>query len=261
MRSEEEPDRRSVALPATDQRRRLWQIDFVRGLAVLSMVYYHFMWDMHFFGLYPTDVTVGGWNLFARGIATTFLLLVGVSVVLSVERKSAAVRDRLWLVRGLKVLGWGVVITMVTRLFLGDAFVLYGILHLIGTAFLLAPLLWRIRRVAPLLGVLFVTVGFILAIRSGELSWMLPYGIPLGVRPVSYEAVDYFPVFPWLGVVMIGMGIGQWLRPIFARMQNDRPAPPVLAQIATVGRHTLLIYIVHQPVMLAGFSALGYTVW
>src|SRR5690606_13264345 len=138
--------------PLSNPRHRLWQIDAVRGMAVVCMVFYHFMWDMMFFGLYPHDVTSGGWRLFARSVAITFLVLVGVSMVLTAQRKRPAERNRQWLERGAKVFGWGLLISVVTRIFLGEAFVLYGILHLIGTAFLLAPLLWRIRRWTPLLG-------------------------------------------------------------------------------------------------------------
>lgn len=235
---------------------RLWHIDFVRGMAVLAMVFYHFMWDMYFFGLYPTNVTAGGWRLFARIIATTFLLLVGVSMALTAERKPPLMRDRLWLVRGAKLLGWAMAITVVTWVFLEDALILYGILHLIATALLLAPILWRIRVSAPILGGLFVWIGVVLADRSGEVSWLLPFGI----SPEHYPAVDYFPVFPWLGVVMLGIGIGQLLRPRLARLQVSPQGPP-LSWVAAVGRHSLLVYIVHQPVLLAGFWAMGYTVW
>ncbi len=206
-------------------------------------------------------MTDGGWRIFARIVAVTFLLLVGASMVLTAETKPAAARDRQWLERGAKVFGWGLVVTAVTRLFLGDAFVLYGILHLIGTAFLLAPFLWRVRRWAPLLGVLFVAGGIVLSRRSPELSMLLPYAIPLGVRPEFYPAVDYFPVFPWLGVVMIGIGAGRMMLPLIRSVQASGPPPPVLAQLAAVGRHAAGRYILHQPVLLAGFFAFGYSVW
>lgn len=264
--------------PLSNPRHRLWQIDAVRGMAVVCMVFYHFMWDMMFFGLYPHDVTSGGWRLFARSVAITFLVLVGVSMVLTAQRKRPAERNRQWLERGAKVFGWGLLISVVTRIFLGEAFVLYGILHLIGTAFLLAPLLWRIRRWTPLLGAGVIALGVVLADRSPEMAHLLPYAIPLGVRPEFYPAVDYFPVFPWLGVIMLGMGAGQLLAPALSGPEPHGPAsaarpepskrqalpgspPPVLAQLAAIGRRALIIYILHQPVLLAAFMALGYTVW
>src|SRR5690606_24089212 len=106
--------------PLSNPRHRLWQIDAVRGMAGVCMVFYHFMWDMMFFGLYPHDVTSGGWRLFARSVAITFLVLVGVSMVLTAQRKRPAERNRQWLERGAKVFGWGLLISVVTRIFLGE---------------------------------------------------------------------------------------------------------------------------------------------
>lgn len=237
---------------------RLWPIDFIRGVAVLAMVFYHLMWDLHFFGLYRPDVTTGGWRIFARGIATAFLLLVGVSIVLTAERKSPAERNRLWLVRGMKLLGWALAITAVTRVFLGEAFVLFGILHLIAVALLLAPVMWRMRVAAPVLGILFVWLGVVISGRSGDVAWLIPFG----VSPPDYPAVDYFPLFPWLGVVMIGLGAGQWLRARLARHASRRGRPPApLTPVVAIGRHALAVYIAHQPVILAVLWTMGYTVW
>src|SRR5690625_4244791 len=139
---------------------RLWQIDFIRGVAILLMVFYHLIWDMHYFGLFlAADVTVGAWHVFARSIAALFLLLVGVSFVLAAERRPAAVRDRQWMVRGGKLYGWALAITAVTWTFLGDEFVRFGILHLIATALVLAPWLWRGRALMPWLGTFVVGLG------------------------------------------------------------------------------------------------------
>src|SRR5690606_26585137 len=135
------------------------------------------------FGLYPHDVTPGGWRLFARSVAITFLALVGVSMVLTAQRKRPAERNRQWLERGAKVFGWGLLISVVTRTFLGEARVLYGVLHRSGSAFVLAPLLWRIRRWTPLLGAGVSALGVVRADRSPGMAHLLPCAIPLGVRP------------------------------------------------------------------------------
>ncbi|MFS8542500.1 MAG: DUF1624 domain-containing protein, partial [Limnochordales bacterium] len=76
---------------------RLWEIDALRGMAVVAMVFYHAMWDLSFAGVYPHDVGQGGWRLVARGIAATFLLLVGVSMTLRQARTPRGVPARGWL--------------------------------------------------------------------------------------------------------------------------------------------------------------------
>lgn len=239
-------------------RRRLWQLEFVRGCAVILMIFYHFMWDLSFFGLYPRDVTIGGWWVFARSAATIFVLLVGVSIVLAGERRDAAVRNRAWYRRGLQLLALGFAISVVTRFFLGDAFILFGILHFIGTTMLLAPVLWRIRVVAPYIGAIILWLGVVLRNVPVDTWWF----VPLGLYPEDYPAVDYFPLVPWLGIVMTGIGLGRLL---LARLPVEAPAdasaPALLTPIVFLGRHSLLIYIVHQPVLLAGFWAFGYAMW
>lgn len=230
------------------------------------MVFYHFMWDLHFFGIYPVDVTVGGWRLFSRCIAALFLLLVGVSMVLAAERRSPKARDRLWLTRGAKLLGWALSITVVTRLFLGDTFILFGILHLIGVALLLAPLLWRGRAGALVIGPLLIGAGVLLSGRVARSMWWLPFGM----RPAGFESVDYYPLLPWLGVIVIGLGLGQLIAPILLRTSvrervtekttaRER-APGLFAPLAAVGRHALAVYIIHQPLMLAVFWLFGYSI-
>lgn len=239
---------------------RLWQIDCIRGIAVVLMVFYHFMWDMHYFGLYSVDVAVGAWHWFSRVIAVTFMLLVGVSLVLSAQRRSPAARDRRWLERAAKLYGWALVITAVTWYFVGDEFVLFGILHLIATALLLAPLLWRIRPLVPWLGVLCIGLGLFLTTRpvAKDSYWL----IPLGLSSPRYATVDYYPLFPWLGVIMLGMAIGPWIADRLQRAGAASSAPPqVLVPLVWAGRHSLAIYIAHQPLLLTGFWLLGYTMW
>lgn len=224
------------------------------------MVFYHLMWDMHHFGLYAADVTVGAWHLFSRVIAMTFMLLVGVSLALSARRRPPAERDRRWLERAAKLYGWALVITLVTWYFFGDEFVLFGILHLIATALLLAPLLWRIRPLLPWLGVLSIALGLFLTSRPVERDsyWL----IPLGLSSSRYATIDYYPLFPWLGVIMLGMAIGPWLADRLQRSGAASSAPPpALEPFVWSGRYSLAIYIVHQPVLLAGFWLMGYTIW
>lgn len=235
---------------AAARRTRLWPIDAIRGLAVAGMVFYHLMWDLYFVGIYPGDVTQGGWRVFARFIATTFLVLVGFNISLLNRRTPGGVPYRRWLERGLKVLGWGMVISLVTWPIFGRQFIAYGVLHFIGTALLLAPLLLKVEGFAVPLGLAFLAGGRLLGTRYVDTVWLLP----LGLRPWQYTSVDYFPLIPWLGVVLLGVGLGPLLVPrLGTRPGPEAPAPtPRWARPAVfLGRHSLVIYILHQPVIIA----------
>lgn len=237
---------------------RFWQFDVIRGLAVVAMVFYHFVWDLSFFGLYGTDTTRGGWLIFARFWATVFISLMGFSMALTVGAKGEAASFHQWRGRGLKLLGWALLISLVTRFFLGDAFILFGILHLAATALLLAPWLWRLGSWAPWLGLAIITAGYWSSRWSVDSFWWAP----LGLHPPHFSSVDYFPLAPWLGVVLLGMFFGRLWRQ-HAEKQNWQPsaAPPLAKPLATLGRHSLAIYILHQPILLAGFWLLGFTFW
>src|SRR5690625_5207888 len=140
-------------------RRRHWQLEALRGWAVIFMIHYHFVWDLSFFGLYSGDLNSTGWWLWARTWQAVFVGLVGVSVVMAGVRRVRGERGRTWQRRGWHLLGLAAAITVVARIFLGEGFILFGILHLVGVTMLLAPWLWRIRRVAPAVGAAIVLLG------------------------------------------------------------------------------------------------------
>lgn len=239
-------------------RRRHWPLEALRGWAVLLMIHYHFMWDLSFFGLYSGDLDGLGWTLWSRTWQTVFVGLVGVSIAFAGQRRGPAERDRNWYRRGGQLLAIAIAITVVTRVVLGDDFILFGILHLAGVTMLLAPWLWRIRYVAPFIGAGIIWLAAPLANISVHSYWLVPFG----VSPEFYPAVDFFPLVPWLGVVMTGMGIGLLLQRRWSGFAAESPRVPALMRpLLVAGRHSLLIYIVHQPILLAGFWLFGYTMW
>ncbi|MGQ9533209.1 MAG: heparan-alpha-glucosaminide N-acetyltransferase [Desulfotomaculales bacterium] len=239
---------------------RFWEIDFLRGVAVLMMVTYHVLFDLAHFGRYPIDVTGGFWLYFARATAVLFLLLVGVSLTLShsaARRRNPGAR-RLYLRylgRGVKLFAWGMAVTLVTYLFVGEGFVVFGILHLIGVAVVLAYPLLRLGVWNLLPGVGLVVLGLYLQKITAPFFWL----VWLGLAPRGFYSLDYFPVLPWFGVVVLGLFLGHLLYP--NRVPGVAPAGvsgflPV-AVILGLGRHSLAAYLAHQPLILLVLQVLG----
>jgi uncharacterized membrane protein len=239
--------------------RRFWEIDTVRGTAVVLMIFFHLMWDLSFFGTYSGSMLAPPWRIFARSIGTSFILLLGLSLTLTHSRLSPRMGGRQlftkYLLRGAMIFGWGMVITVVTYLVLGRGFVVFGILHLLGLSTILAfPFLrWRWASLAAGMGII------ALGSRVNDVMSLSPWLLWLGVRQLGRYMVDYYPLLPWFGVALLGVFCGLTLYP----GGSPRFRPPDLSQKAPVralsflGRHSLVIYLVHQPIILGILILVG----
>jgi uncharacterized membrane protein len=236
---------------------RYEEIDAARGIGILMMILFHSLFDLSFFGVYPVNVATGFWRYFAFATASLFLFVVGISLTISharEEEKLAGDQSRpfriavKYLKRGMGVFACGLLVTLATWLYLGEGFVIFGILHLIGISIMLAPLFFSLHRKNIVAGVLCIAAGIALAASGihGPISLVW-----LGIPPVSFTSVDYTPLFPWFGIVLMGMGFGEQWYPEGKRSFAEPDLPASLAgPLALLGRHSLLIYLVHQPVLL-----------
>lgn len=221
--------------------KRLLEIDAFRGLAVALMVLYHFAFDGWFMGVWPFDMQQWWVILGGMFVRFTFLALVGVSVVLSSRDFNGQLK------RGAIVFGFGALITLATLIFIPDYAVWFGILHLIGLSIPLVRLLKGHPWVAAAVALWIAGMGEVIAGTFAPVPWLLWLGIP----PAGFSSVDYFPVFPWLALPFMGLAIGHWV------YEKRKPTPlKVLAEVpglTWLGKHALIIYLVHQPVLIAGF--------
>ncbi len=237
---------------------RYWEIDALRGVAILGMIGFHLAWDLGMYGLVRVNMGRGPWPWFSRIIATTFLTLVGVSLVISDSKRKGSPGFRKYLLRGAKIFGLGLIITGVTYLFLGNSFVVFGILHLIGFSVIAAyPFLpYRRRWVSLLVGIIVIAAGSYLNRQSAFTPWF----IWLGVNELGRSMVDWYPVLPWFGMVLVGIWIGHTLYTGGQRQfaLPDASGVPVIRELATLGRHALLIYLVHQLVLLGILFAVDW---
>lgn len=228
-------------------RRRIEAIDLARGIALVAMAIYHFAWDLEFFGYLDLGTTShGGWKLFARAIASSFLFLVGVSLVLA---HRGGIRPHPYLIRLAMVAAAALAISLVTWFAVPGGFIFFGILHqialasVIGLAFLRLP--WSVTLVAAALVI--AAPHYLRSAAFDHPAWWW-----LGLSVSNPRSNDYVPLFPWFGAVLAGIAATNFAcgAGILDRLGALRPgmwARP----LRFAGRHSLAVYLVHQPVLIA----------
>lgn len=233
--------------------KRLPLLDLLRGLALIGMVIYHAAYDLQYYWSWNIDVNHGTWKLFERCIAILFLLVSGIAIALSEERHRGREPAHKWKRRLKRFALTGsaaVIVSIATYLADPETFVRFGILHLVAVSRLLLPFFL-------LLGSWQIVLGGIIALLSLSQPWIgSSFLEPLGIYPHGFMTVDYFPLIPWFGVLLMGAGLLS-LQPVRALLEKEPPQNAMTTAIEAGGRHTLLIYLLHQPLLLAVFWLLA----
>ena len=226
-------------------KRRIWELDVFRGVCILGVIAVHFVYDLvELYGIldweYPPIFSfIKNWG------GVLFVLLSGVCATLG--RRSIR--------RGLIVFGCGMLITAVTygmTLFGFDKSILiyFGVLHCLGTCMIL----WALFRKLPtwalaLLGIAMVIAGMYLkGVYPVSHFWLMP----LGILPEYLPTSDYFPLLPNLGYFLLGAVLG---RTVYRKQESLLPSVSqkniFVRFFSFCGRQSLLIYLLHQPVLMA----------
>jgi uncharacterized membrane protein len=223
---------------------RLWELDTARGIAVVMMIIFHFLYDLNFFfGI--GFINNNFWFFFGRATALIFIFLVGVSLTLSysrVQNKTQKFLAKKYTKRGLRIFGYGLLVTIVTWAIFPQAFIIFGVLHFVGISVILTWPLIR-NRWNFLIGIVIIIIGLYLS----TLVFDFPY--LLWLVPQNFYTFDYFPLMPWIGVILIGMFAGNKIYP-GGKQRIKNVSNPLTSIFSCLGRHSLFIYFVHQPILL-----------
>jgi len=257
----------------SDKKERIWELDFLRGFAILMMVFDHIMFDLSYFpgyfsNFYQLDIPVFNWlqehavlywnsgiRFFGRHFFIfIFLFVSGISFTFSHNNVK----------RGLKMLVVAFVITLSTYLMditLGyDVLIIFGVIHMFAINTLLTALIrkWIKSEIIVLfIGMVLLTISFIFGFfepQKVSLSWSNLPGIIIGLK--AYGA-DHFGVLPYLGFIIIGTVIGKLF---YQHKVSLLPKQKLSHQniILLTGRYSLWVYVLHQPVVLVIVMAIAY---
>lgn len=225
-----------------------WQLlDLLRGLAIIAMVVFHLAWDLYYFGYSSVDVTQElGWVVFQKSILTSFLLLVGVGLVLG---HGNGIRWRAFWRRWALLVVAALLTTAGTYWMFPEYFVFFGVLHAIALFSLMALPFLKLRWwITTLIGVVVIAANFAWNDVMFEARWLAW----IGFWPTSPPTSDVVPVFPWFGVVLLGVALMRVIMgsPIAAGISAWRSDVPLAKGMAFLGRWSLPFYLVHQPLII-----------
>lgn len=204
-------------------------IDQIRGFAIILMAIFHFSFDLNAFGYVSIDFFEDKvWFVFPRIIVFLFMFTMGISLYLA---HSNGIRWPLMRKRLFKLIGFALLITAGTYVAFPERWIYFGTLHGLAACSLLALPFLRLKYIN-----LIVFFGF-----------MVPYTFFNKTLPfwkMEHRSLDYIPIFPWIGVVCFG---------IFAAHKGlhrfELPTSSPLKGLAWMGRKSLIIYLLHQPIL------------
>ena len=230
--------------------RRFMIVDIARGIAIALMFGYHFTFDLNYFGVVAFDFNNDWcWRGFRAVIVSLFSVLVGVGLVLGPGRKLD------WRRYSKRLLAIGVCAVLASAgsyFMFPKTFIFFGILHFIFVASVLGLAFLNFTWLNLVLG-----AGLIVAGATAKLTFFDQPALQwLGMMTHKPVTEDYVPLLPWFGVVMIGIFLARraeargWLE----KFSTIELRNPIAKLLAFGGRHSLIIYMLHQPIFIGLLS-------
>ena len=230
--------------------RILW-IDVVRGISILAMITFHFAFDLMYFGFAKSNLIYQpDWRLFERMIAFSFLFIAGLSLFIahgpSINWKSFIRRYGVTAI-------CAVLISSVTYFLFNNDMIRFGILHAISVSGLISLFLLKLNSFF-----LFLLAGIIFFIHllspqpvEGGYFWQW-----LIYTTETPNSLDYRPIMPWIVPFILGMASYQLFDKWGLLQTSNSITHRELLILSWLGKKSLIIYLIHQPILFAGFFVL-----
>jgi len=229
-------------------------IDALRGLAIAMMFVFHFSFDLSYFGFTQQNFYQDPfWLNFRTLIVSTFLFVMGISLYLAHHQ---GFRRRSYLRRLTILIACAALVSLSSYLMFPRSMIFFGILHFIAIASILGLFFLRLHWLNLLLGIALIIAGTQFRLELFDhpaLQW-------LGMMTHKPVTEDYVPVLPWFGCVLLGIFAADWscTRGNLSRFWQWQGRHPVARIMRSAGQHSLLIYMIHQPIFIGVLSAVKF---
>jgi uncharacterized membrane protein len=242
---------------------RIDVVDAARGVAITMMIAYHFCFDLTYYRWADWAMLDDlRWIAWRSAIVTAFLFVSGLSLALRDDRErrsgTSAWSDRGFLRRWAQIAGAALLVTAGSAMLFPASFIYFGVLHFVAVAIWVCRRAPRLGGSAIALGIGAIALGLSVADPAFDPRWIDWIGFAAD-KPITE---DYVPLFPWVGVVLVGCGVGAlWARRGFSMSSPFSAAwqavpRAIRVTLATMGRWSLTIYLLHQPLLLGAMGAM-----
>lgn len=245
---------KTIIKPGKKESKRFEEIDILRGLAIILMIIGHVVWDLHYFGVYPMNKAF--YSTLSKIVPQIFFLVVGFSLIVSYNKRKMTPDLEMQyykhlILRGLKIFGLGMVLTAFSFVIIPDRPVYFGVLHCIGVSIILSIPLLKFKRYSMAIAVPTTIIGYIISQQTFQNPNLIQFILGMQPEKAFQYTVDYFPILPWFGVVILGIAIGNIL---YCGNQRRFRIPDLSKYKPTklfswCGKHSLGLYLLHQPVI------------
>ena len=224
--------------------KRIYNLDKIRGLTIISMVLFHLMCNINFFreiSWYNETLLNKVWQL---SIALSFFIISGITSTLLSSKKN--------IIRGIKTSIVGLLISISTYIFARDQFIVWGVMNGLGLSMIIGGLLNNNRIFSKkmiLMYLLFFALTYNIPRNSlidvSFFNHVYEKNIfPLGFPSAKFVSADYFPIIPWISAYFSGISLGSFLHE--KNFYNKYGTDNLLAKI---GRYSMPIYLIHQVIL------------
>ena len=227
-------------------------IDCIRGFAIIAMIAYHFGFDLNMQGYISQDINHNSnWQVARSLILGTFLFVAGFSMALATNQN---IKRRL--IRLVRIAACAVLVSIGSYFMFPDSWIFFGVLHFVLVGSLICWLVMPYQKLLLILAMSLLTVGILYQspiFNSPFLQW-------LGMMTYKPITEDYVPLLPWLGLMMIGARMGQLALTKSKLWLFDYKLSSILLPVQWLGQHSLIVYMLHQPILLGALDIFGMVI-